>query len=161
MVYTMKIFVDGACRGNGQPGSIGAAAACFQDRRGNYDTFTEILNTHEYEATNQRAEILAIILALEVALDKYRNMDANPYLDVEIFTDSRYAVGCMTEWAHTWTRNGWRNAAGDPVANQDLIHEALALDSKLKEDGTVQYSWISRSSNQVADRACNDALDSL
>jgi len=159
MVYIMKIYVDGGCRGNGQPGSIGAAAACFKNRLGTYEVWTRDLDRSEGVPTNQRAEITAIILALELALEKYENLDSRPYLEVEIFSDSRYAVGCMTEWIYKWSRNGWMNAAGYPVANQDLIREASDLDDKLKEEGEVKYTWLPRSENEVADRACNVALN--
>lgn len=159
MVYIMQIYVDGGCRGNGQPGSIGSAAACFKNRWGKYDCWTRDLNRGGAVPTNQRAEIAAIILALELALEKYEKLDSNPDLKVEIFSDSRYAVGCMTEWIYKWSRNGWRNAAGKPVANQDLIKEASDLDDRLAEEGEVEYTWIPRSQNEVADQSCNEALD--
>lgn len=109
--------------------------------------------------TNQRAEITAIILALEQALEEYANLDGNPWLDVKIYSDSKYAIGCMTDWVYKWRANGWRNAAGNEVANRDLIEEASDLDDRLKEEGDVKYIWIPREDNDEADRICNDALD--
>ena len=61
----MNFYVDGACRGNGQPGAIGAAAAKRPYRDSSVSYRTRQLNTDNYRAANQRAEILAIILALE------------------------------------------------------------------------------------------------
>lgn len=109
--------------------------------------------------TNQRAEITAIILALERALEKYRDLDSDPYIDVTIYSDSRYAINCMTTWVYKWVRNGWRSAAGDEVANRDLIEEAYDLHCELKEEGDVDYIWIPRDENDVADDMCNRALD--
>lgn len=103
MVYIMQIYVDGGCRRNGQQGSIDAAAACFRNRWGKYRCWTRDLNQSDAVPTNQRAEITAIILALEQALDKYEKLDSYPYLEVEIFSDSKYAVGCMTEWIYKWS----------------------------------------------------------
>lgn len=158
MVYTMEIYVDGGCRGNGQPGSIGAAAAVFKLRSGKHQAWTKSLPQYP-PPTNQRAEITAIILALEQALEKLAELRTNPWLDVKIYSDSRYAIGCMTDWVYKWSRNGWINAAGNEVANRDLIQEASDLDDRLKEEGTVEYIWIPREENQDADRCCNQALD--
>lgn len=58
-----------------------------------------------------------------------------------------------------WSNNGWINAAGNPVANQDLIRVASDLDDRLKEEGSVKYIWIPRADNQDADDACNDRMD--
>jgi ribonuclease HI len=158
MVYTMEIYVDGGCRGNGQPGSIGAAAAVFESRSGKQTAWTRVLPRHP-PPTNQRAEIAAIILALQKALEKLAQLRTNPWLDVTIYSDSRYAIGCMTDWVYKWSRNGWINAAGNEVANRDLIKQASDLDDELKEDGTVEYIWIPRDQNQDADRYCNHVMD--
>jgi ribonuclease HI len=77
MVYKMEIKVDGGCRGNGQEGSIGAAAAVFEYR---YSTRTHTRALPRYPPpTNQRAEITAIILALEKALERYYDLDGDPW----------------------------------------------------------------------------------
>ena len=154
----MEIYVDGGCRRNGQPGAIGAAAAIFELKFGRQDRWYKVLPRNP-PPTNQRAEITAIILALEQALEKYEQLDKNPWLDVKIYSDSRYAIGCMTEWVYKWSRNGWRNAAGYEVANRDLIEKASDLDDRLKEEGNVEYIWIPREQNQDADSLCNDVMD--
>ncbi len=158
MVYYMEIYVDGGCRGNGQPGVIGAAAAVFKLKSGRKKVFTRRLPDYP-TPTNQRAEITAIIIALEEALERYDNLKNKPWLDVKVYSDSRYAIGCMTDWVYKWSRNGWRNAAGNEVANRDLIQEASDLDDRLREEGDVQYIWIPREQNQDADGYCNDVMD--
>lgn len=65
----------------------------------------------------------------------------------------------MTKWIYKWANNGWTNAAGNEVANRDLIEEASALDDRLKEEGDVEYIWIPREENQRADEMCNDDMD--
>jgi ribonuclease HI len=158
MVYIMKIYVDGGCRGNGQPGSIGAAAAVVKLRFGRQKAYTRILPRYP-RPTNQRAEITAIILGLELALQKFDELHTNPRLKVRIYSDSRYAIGCMTDWVYKWCRNGWINAAGNEVANRDLIETASDLDDILAKEGTVKYIWIPREQNEDADGYCNEALD--
>ncbi|KAM0486313.1 hypothetical protein ACHAPX_001019 [Trichoderma viride] len=159
MVYTMEIFTDGGCRGNGRPWATGAAAVAFRNQKGVYlDAWTRSLPSHP-PPTNQRAELTAIILALEQALEKYRELDTDPYLRVTIYSDSRYAVNCMTTWVYKWTQNGWTNAAGGEVVNRDLIEEASDLDDRLKREGDVDYVWIPREKNEYADRLCNENMD--
>jgi ribonuclease HI len=158
MVYIMEIYVDGGCRGNGRPGSIGAAAAVMKKKFGKIEYWTRSLPIYP-TPTNQRAEITAIILALEAALEKLEQLDTNPYLDVTIYSDSKYAVECMNNWIYKWTKNGWINAAGNEVANRDLIENASELDDRLKEEGDVEYVWIPREQNHLADMYCNEELD--
>ncbi|OAQ60368.1 ribonuclease H1 [Pochonia chlamydosporia 170] len=159
MVYIMEIYTDGGCRRNGQPGAIGAAAAAFKNRNGTYDIAWTRSLPQDPPPTNQRAEVTAIILALKQALKKRQDLDTNPYLNVKIYSDSKYAVNCMKIWIYKWTRNGWINAAGYEVVNRDLIEEASDLDDRLKEVGDVDYIWIPREQNQYADRLCNEDMD--
>ncbi|CAG8886184.1 unnamed protein product [Penicillium egyptiacum] len=158
MVYIMEIYADGGCRGNGQLGAIGAAAAAFKKKNGKYDCWTRTLPSYP-PPTNQRAEMTAIIVALEQALEKFEELDNNPRLHVRIYSDSRYAVDCMTNWIYKWANNGWINSAGNSVANRDLLEEASDLEDRLKEEGEVDYIWIPREANEVADRLCNADLD--
>jgi ribonuclease HI len=154
MVYSVEIYADGGCRGNGKPGAIGAAAAAFKFRTGTYRGRTRTLPSYP-APTNQRAEITAIILALELALERLDHSDGSIYLDVKIYTDSKYAIGCMTDWIFKWANNGWINAADNEVANRDLIEEASSLDDILKREGQVEYIWIPREKNHYADSLCN------
>ena len=102
-----------------------------------------------------------IICALEKALEKWEDLDVSPRLDVTIYTDSKYAANCMNDWIYKWSDNGWINAAGNEVANRDLIQEASNLDDELNELGSVTYEWIPRSQNIDADAACNRVLDEM
>ena len=161
MVYVMEFYVDGGCRGNGNTGAIGAAACILKTRYGSSFCETRALPRYSVVPTNQRAEITAIIIALEWALRKYQELDTSPRLDVRIHSDSRYAIGCMSQWIYKWTRNGWLNAAGYEVANRDLIEEASNLDDDVSNLGSVEYIWVPREENEEADEACNDKLDQL
>ncbi|KAI0808520.1 ribonuclease H-like domain-containing protein [Xylaria sp. FL0064] len=159
MVYVMEFYVDGGCRGNGRPWAIGAAACVLRMRSGL--SFHRTAEVRRQTPTNQRTEIAAIIIALQWALEKYEELNSCPRLVLRIHSDSRYAIGCMDNWIYKWARNGWRNAAGDEIANRDLIERASDLDDKVKELGSVNYIWIPRSENEEADELCNDKLDEL
>lgn len=161
MPYKMHMFADGGCRGNGHPYAIGAAAAVLEDRRGGRTTWTRTLPV-DPTPTNQRAELTAIILALDQAfVTREEEISGNTYIKLAIFTDSKYAVGCMTEWIQKWTENGWRNAKGNQVANRDLVEEAHDLEFRFNQIGEVKYIWIPREQNRDADSAANDAMDDM
>ncbi|KAI0828775.1 ribonuclease H-like domain-containing protein [Hypoxylon sp. FL0890] len=159
MTLIWEFYVDGGCRGNGHNWAIGAAAACFWHRRRRLRTRTRHLDTWRYRATSQRAEILAVIIALEWALDKLDNTYSNADVEITIYSDSTFVVDCMESWIHGWVENGWRNSRGRRVANQDLLEVAFELNEEVQESAFLNYVWIPRDENQAADDACNEALD--
>jgi ribonuclease HI len=65
----------------------------------------------------------------------------------------------MTAWVSKWSQNDWTNAAGRPVANQDLVKTALDLEDRILLVGSLQYIWVPRDDNTEADGLCNMALD--
>lgn len=161
MTYIMKIYVDGGCRRNGYAGAIGAAACVFMGRGGPIGTWTKKLPLYDPQPTSQRAELEAIILALEQGWEQYQGLRHDPYMDVTIFTDSKYALGCMTQWKQKWLNNDSTNCAGYDVVNRDLIEFAYELDDRLANEGRVEYCWIPRSDNELADEAVNEVLDEM
>lgn len=84
--------------------------------------------------TNQRAELAAIMRALEVA-----PVGQN----VMIITDSTYSIDCLTKWKDSWIRNGWKTAKGENVQNQDLIRGTLARIQERKKAGAkTDFEWV-------------------
>ncbi|KAL8380750.1 hypothetical protein RB595_005164 [Gaeumannomyces hyphopodioides] len=158
MVYKMIFRVDGGCRGNGQDWATGAAACIKENRWGRSSYKTQHLPRYP-TPTSQRAEITAIIMALQWALEVYEDLDNNPYLDVTIYSDSKYTVDIMNDWVDKWRDNGWVNSRGLEVCNRDLIEEADDLDGRLRAEGDISYVWVPRHENEEADQCCNEALD--
>ena len=162
MGYKMVMYVDGGCRNNGKPGAFGACACYVVKKWGRNETFTRGLPAWSHTVpTNQRAELCAIILALEQAIETRGELDYNAYMHVTIYTDSKYVRGCMTEWYSKWQKNGFVNSAGYPVANRDLIEKALELERDILDYGNVIWEWVPRSENMEADEAVNDKLDEM
>jgi len=61
---------------------------------------------------------------------------------VEVIGDSAYAIDCfMEEWYVRWEQNGWRNAAGKPVANRDEWERALAA-LRARPVGTTNWRRV-------------------
>ena len=97
--------------------------------------------------TNQRAELTAILRALEI-LELAQ--------DCEIRTDSKYSIQCVTEWYINWEKNGWKTATG-PVKNQDIVQQVRdRLDERETNGGRTQFIWVkghdTDRGNHAADR---------
>lgn len=165
MVKELFFEVDGGCRNNGSPNAIGAAACCLVP-----ETITESfpILCRKYHLprhpapTNQRAELQAVIMALEWATKLCTDCNAmranNAYIEVTIQTDSTYASNCMSEWVWRWSDNNWRNARDQPVPNRDLLERARDLTEDFRW-GPVWFFWAPRAENELADEKCTEALD--
>lgn len=89
--------------------------------------------------TNQRAELTAILRALEIVP---RNRD------VSIVTDSRYAIDCVTSWSINWRKNGWKTAAGKSVENKDLVESVLnRIEERKAFKVQTNFEWIKGHAN--------------
>lgn len=144
MTEVVKIFTDGACKGNPGPGGWGALLR-FRDQE-------RQLFGGEAQTTNNRMELMAVIEALR-ALKRH--------CQVEITTDSQYVKNGMTSWIAGWKRNGWRTSNKEPVKNQDLWQ---ALDT-LVQSHEVRWHWVKGHSghpeNELADQLANQGIESL
>ncbi|KAI9046968.1 hypothetical protein LZ554_009043 [Drepanopeziza brunnea f. sp. 'monogermtubi'] len=164
--YPMKIYIDGVCRrqaqGNGSLFAIGGAAAVLTYGFGSDspEICDHFLRSSNYyggpPVTRKRAVITAVIIALLKALQKHYELGTDPYLNVEIYMDSKYVISCMTDWQYLWRSQNWITTARKEVANRDLIEEAVELNDRLMEKGRVEYIWIPLSQNQIA---CARAAD--
>ena len=103
MTEVLKIYTDGACRGNPGPGGWGAVLR--------YNGTEKRLYGGEAESTNNRMELTAVIKALETV---------TRHCKIDLTTDSKYVIQGITEWLDGWKKRGWKTAAKKPVLNQDL-----------------------------------------
>eukprot|EP01053_Blabericola_migrator_P007750 Blabericola_migrator_1__7749@NODE_395_length_8977_cov_183_416835_g72_i1_p4_GENE_NODE_395_length_8977_cov_183_416835_g72_i1NODE_395_length_8977_cov_183_416835_g72_i1_p4_ORF_typecomplete_len278_score34_76RNase_H/PF00075_24/2_1e47RVT_3/PF13456_6/3_4e03RVT_3/PF13456_6/6_4e09DUF3275/PF11679_8/0_0011Cauli_VI/PF01693_16/0_13Cauli_VI/PF01693_16/9e03_NODE_395_length_8977_cov_183_416835_g72_i162607093 len=137
---TTHIYTDGACSANGKKNAKAGWGVWF----GPNDSRNRCGST--VPATNQRAELEAIREALKLSEN---------YPEVLIHSDSQYAMKCVNEWIKNWKRNGWKNASGQPVCNQDLITQIDAL--LMKRGKAVKFVWVRGHSGDPG----NDAADAL
>ena len=137
----VRVFTDGACRGNPGPGGWGALLQWRETERE--------LTGGEPMTTNNRMELMAPIAALE-ALKRG--------VEVEIYTDSQYVQKGITQWIGNWKRRGWATAANKPVKNQDLWRRLD--DALLRHD--VAWRWVKghagHPENERADRLARKGL---
>ncbi len=134
-------YTDGACSGNPGPGGWGVLMVA---RDGGQVIKERELCGGESMTTNNRMELQAAISALE-ALTKQT--------ELTIITDSAYVKNGVTEWIHSWKRNGWRTAGRDPVKNVDLWQRLDAAQARHK----VVWRWI----KGHAGHAENERADAL
>ena len=143
MGEVVRIYTDGACKGNPGPGGWGALLRSGAHERELYGG--------DPATTNNRMELTAVIRALE-ALKRQSK--------VEIYTDSEYVMKGITEWLAAWKRRGWKTADRKPVKNADLWRELEALVHKHE----VRWHWVrghaGHPENERADALANRGVPS-
>lgn len=127
----VRIYTDGACKGNPGPGGWGALLV--------YGSTEKELSGAEAETTNNRMELSAAIEAFKVLKSPCK---------VDLFTDSSYMRDGMMQWRFAWEKRGWTK-----VANVDLWKELIAA----SKPHDVTWHWV-RGHNGHAE---NERVDEL
>ena len=140
----VRIYADGACKGNPGPGGWGAILRVGGSEK-------EIFGG-EPRTTNNRMELVAVIRALETL----KHPSA-----VEVYTDSQYVQKGIAEWLHAWKRRGWRTADKKPVKNVDLWQEL----ERLAGNHRITWHWVrghaGHPENERADELANRGVDEM
>ncbi|MDA0899540.1 MAG: ribonuclease HI [Proteobacteria bacterium] len=141
----IKVYTDGACRGNPGPGGWGVYII-----NGNQ---TEELYAGDLSTTNNKMEMQAAISALMHL--------KNTKSSIELYTDSNYLRQGITEWIYNWKKNNWRTSSKKPVANRELWIELDQLNSQMN----VNWNWVKGHAgdpgNEKADELANKGADSV
>ncbi|MFE7529042.1 ribonuclease H [Kitasatospora sp. NPDC057542] len=144
MVERVIAACDGAAKGN--PGPAGWAYV-VADAAGAPQRWQAGALGH---STNNVGELTALRQLLAAT---------DPAVPLEVRLDSTYTRDSVTKWLKGWKRNGWKTAAGKPVANQELIQ---AIDALL-EGRDVTFVYVPAHQvdgdplNAIADKAASDA----
>tara|TARA_E500000331_G_scaffold315738_1_gene325920 strand:+ start:305 stop:739 length:435 start_codon:yes stop_codon:yes gene_type:complete len=144
MTQSIKIFTDGACRGNPGPGGWGALIIENEEEHS--------LWGGEKNTTNNKMEMTAAIKALE-----YFTNSSN----IQLTTDSNYVKDGIESWIEGWKRNGWKTASKKSVKNKELW---VRLD-ELNNFHNISWKWVKGHSghreNEIADLLANKGIDEL
>ena len=144
MGEVVRIYTDGACKGNPGPGGWGALL-----RSGGHE---RELFGGDPATTNNRMELTAVIRALAALKQASK---------VEVYTDSEYVMKGITEWLAAWKRRGWKTADRKPVKNVDLWRELDELAGRHE----VRWHWVrghaGHPENERADALANRGVASL
>ena len=115
---SVTIYTDGGASGNPGPGGYGALLMSGEHRKE--------LSAGFRLTTNNRMELLAVIVALE-ALKR-------PGMDVEIYSDSKYVVDAVEKgWLMNWEKKTYKDKK-----NPDLWKRFLLIYRKHR----VRFHWV-------------------
>jgi ribonuclease HI len=118
MSYKITVYTDGAASGNPGPGGYGAVLIAGAHRK-------ELSEGYRY-TTNNRMELLAVIVALETL--KYDNCE------VTVYTDSKYVADAVTKgWVFDWVKKRFKDKK-----NPDLWMRFLNIYKK----HNVKFIWV-------------------
>ena len=119
---TLYVFTDGGCTKNGKSSARAAYSVQFSDDPDsnlyNFNTTKLVVK----DPTNNKAELSAIRYVFKTV---FENIDQFSNRTITICTDSMYCINCIDRWSVGWAKNGWKNAKGEDVKNQDIIKSII------------------------------------
>jgi ribonuclease HI len=129
----IEIFTDGAAKGNPGRGGYGALLR--------FNGVVKELSEGFRMTTNNRMELLAVIVALE-------SLKTNLY-PVHIYSDSKYVIDSIAKgWVFNWQKTGFKGKK-----NQDLWLRYLKVHPKFN----LVLHWVKGHAGHVENERC-DAL---
>lgn len=127
----ITLYTDGAARGNPGPGGYGVVLLSGKLRK-------ELSHGYQ-ETTNNRMELLAVIVGLEAL--KIENSIVN------VYTDSKYVSDAVDKgWVFGWEKKGFKKKK-----NPDLWRRFLKIYRKHR----VQFTWIKGHANIPENEICD------
>lgn len=127
----IEIFTDGAAKGNPGPGGYGAILRFKGQEKELSEGFRR--------TTNNRMELLAVIVALE-ALKTSKHK-------VTVYSDSKYVVDAIEKgWVFGWEKKGFKKKK-----NVDLWKRYLPLHRKF----TPNYVWVKGHAGHPENERCD------
>ncbi|MBI2721296.1 MAG: ribonuclease HI [Bacteroidetes bacterium] len=128
----IEIYTDGAASGNPGPGGFGVVLK--------YGKFRKEISGGFRLTTNNRMELLAVIIGLESVTNKD--------LTVKVYSDSKYVVDSINlKWVFGWQKKGFLNKA-----NPDLWKRFLNIYNAQKH----QFYWVKGHASNVENNKCDE-----
>jgi len=128
----IRIYTDGAARGNPGPGGLGIVLLMGKHRKEYAEGYRR--------TTNNRMELLAVVRALEL-------LKTNAY-PVEVYSDSKYVVDAITKgWLTNWVRTDFKQKK-----NRDLWEKYL----KVAKPFAIRFFWVKGHANNPENNRCDE-----
>ncbi len=137
----VDVYTDGSSLGNPGPGGWGTVVV-YQDK------IIKELGGYDNNTTNNKMELQAAIEALKYLIK-------SDIKEVNIYADSAYVLGGVTNWIFGWEKNGWRTSKKEPVLNQELWKELISLVREFK--GKINWQKVKGHSGHIY----NDKADEI
>jgi ribonuclease HI len=129
---SIQIYTDGAARGNPGPGGYGIVMISGPHRKELKEGFRL--------TTNNRMELLAVIVALETL--KIENSQ------VTVFTDSKYVSEAINQnWISSWIKKDFKK-----VKNPDLWKRFINIYKK----HNVKFVWVKGHADNKENNRCDE-----
>lgn len=137
----VKIYTDGACKGNPGRGGWGAVLQ--------YGNSEKEISGFQTKTTNNIMELTAAVEALKLLKEP---------CEITLTTDSTYVKNGISKWIFSWKKNGWKTASKKSVKNKELWQE-LEL---LSKNHFINWKWVKGHSghpeNERCDQLANEAI---
>ena len=138
----VKLFSDGASRGNPGPGGYGTILQ-YTDRVGKLHE--KEISEGFRDTTNNRMELMGVIAGLEALVKP---------CSVDVWSDSQYVIKAFNDhWIDGWVKRGWKKADGKPVLNEELWRRLLLA----AEPHEITWHWVKGHAGHPENERC-DAL---
>lgn len=141
------IYTDGSCVNNGKENAIAGIGIYFSKNK--HPSISQTLDKNIYKQTNNTAELLAIITALEIVHTKF----SNEYFI--IFTDSKYSMLCADSYGDRMNKKNW----SEDIKNKELVKKLYTLYNS-SENVRLQHIF-SHTGNQDEHSLGNEQADHL
>ncbi len=129
----IHIYTDGSSRGNPGPGGYGIVMEWVGK------PYVKEFSEGFRKTTNNRMELLAVIIALEKLTKKK--------LEVTVFSDSKYVVDAVEKkWVFAWQKKGFKDKK-----NVDLWKRFL----KVYKKHNVRLQWIKGHNDHKQNERCD------
>ena len=127
----ITIYTDGASSGNPGPGGYGTVLL--------YKQFKKEISAGYRKTTNNRMELLAVIIGLEALKGTGHR--------VTIYSDSKYVVDAVEKgWLWGWQKKGFKNKK-----NPDLWQRFITVYNKHK----VSFKWVKGHDGNPMNELCD------
>lgn len=128
----IKIYTDGAARGNPGPGGYGVVML--------FGGLRKEISKGYIKTTNNRMELLAVIIGLEAIKRKE--------LKIKVYSDSRYVVDAVNKgWLWDWEKKRFKKKK-----NPDLWTRFIAIYKQL----SVELIWVKGHANIPENERCDE-----
>ena len=146
--FDVQIYCDGACDPN--PGNAGSGMAVYREGQVR-ELWYGLYNPN---GTNNTAELNALHQAL-----LYAEREIATGAEVQILSDSKYSISCISVWAPGWEKKGWKKTGGE-IKNLDIIKTSYALYNSILPDVTLTHvsAHVGTEGNELADRMAMHAV---